>query len=76
MFQIRDGKFLLEGVGTELVQIPLMNGIVDSFVRHALCALSVIFRDISLGILTLCKFSSSFEYVKCLSTLVTERFKK
>ena len=39
---------------------------------------SVIFRDwtISLGILTLCKFSSSFEYVKCLSTLVTERFKK
>ena len=41
-----DGKFLLEGVGTELVQIPLINGIVDpSFVRHALCALSVIFRD-------------------------------
>ena len=34
------------------------------------------FVIISLGILTLCKFSSSFEYVKCLSTLVTERFKK
>ena len=45
MFQIRDVKFLLEGVGTELVQIPLINGIVDSFVRHALCALSVIFHD-------------------------------
>ena len=40
-----DGKFLLEEVGTELVQIPWINGIVDSLVRHALCALSVIFRD-------------------------------
>ena len=58
-----DGKFLLEGVGTELVQIPLINGIVDSFVRHALCALSVIFCDgkIYVGILTLYEFASSFE---------------
>ena len=71
-----DGKFLLEGVGTELVQIPLINGIVDSFVRHALCALSVIFRD---------NLSWNFDLVQilfiiwirqALSTLVTERFKK
>jgi len=70
-----DGKFLLEGVGTELVQIPLINGIVDSFVRHALCALSVIFRDNLSWNFDLVQILF-IEYVKCLSTLVTERFKK
>ena len=71
-----DGKFLLEGVGTELVQIPLINGIVDSLLDTHYVHCLLYFVIISLGILTLCKFSSSFEYVKCLSTLVTERFKK
>ena len=45
------------------MQIFLNHWIADSFLRHALCALAVKFRDgkSSLGILTLCKFSSAFD---------------